>query len=359
MKKFDSLEQRVINMYIDLFPSFKPVKNNDITELSQKQFYEFIKMVITTIYENPMLLFIKTSKDDYFTWRHNKNMDNKQNVNTEMRKIGKTLRDLFQSLFDIGINGIVENELFTIEKSLKIPKKFIGILEHCGFIYSKNEKNHVLKHEKYDQIFSCWKWLSSKPNATFPHFYACMFDFDYAYTSELYKKLSGDEKAFSLLEKYFIKNKFSRIDNRDKKVALDYVKNYDKKENDLKPAWAERTHSGISAEYDCMMGNPQVYSLRIPFYKNLLQGFDKAENTVKDFIVNTGKKCDKCRYCVQMDKTGKKELAFISLINKNEYKMCPYFPAFQYCWEHLNEETVVKIMGFLSFADKILSNKLI
>ena len=67
MKKFDSLEQRVINMYIDLFPSFKPVKNNEISEISQKQFYDCIKMIITAIYENPLLLLTKINKDDYFT----------------------------------------------------------------------------------------------------------------------------------------------------------------------------------------------------------------------------------------------------------------------------------------------------
>lgn len=357
MKKFDSLEQRVINMYIDLFPSFKPVKNDEISELSQKQFYDCIKMIIRAIYENPLLLLTKTNKDDYFTWRHNKSMDNKKTVNTEMRKIGKTLRDFFQCLFDIGINSFIENDLLLIEKSFKIPKKYIGILEYSGFIYSKNENNHVLKHKNNEQIILCWKWFSSKPNITLPYFYACMFDFEFSYTSELFKKLSGDEKTFLVLEKYFIKNNFSRIDNRDKKVALDYVKNYDKKENDLKAAWAEKTHGGISAEYDYMMKNPQVFSLRIPFYKTLLQEFEKAENSVKDFIINTGKKCDECKYCVQMDKTGEKDLAFITVLNKNKYKMCPYFPAFQYCWENLNEELVNNIINFFVFTDKILINK--
>jgi len=62
MKNFGSLEQRVINMYIDLFPSFKPVKNDEISEISQRQFYDFIKMIITTITKIRCFYFQKQTK---------------------------------------------------------------------------------------------------------------------------------------------------------------------------------------------------------------------------------------------------------------------------------------------------------
>jgi hypothetical protein len=344
-------------MYIELFPGFKSDKKSNITESSQNQFYNFIKTVFNSLYENPLLLFAKTNTDDYFTRRFNKHSENKQSVYNIMRKIIKSLEDFSQFLFDIGIKGQVEDKLVVIEKTYKIPKKYIEIIEHCGLIYSKNEDNHILKHNENNEIFTCWKWFSKKPGITLQHFIGCMFDFNYSYTGEIYKKLSGDEEAYSQLEQFFSERNYIRIDNRDNRITVDYAKNYDKKEENLKAAWAERTHGGISAEYDSMMKNPQLYSLRIPFYKRLLQEFDKAENREKEFIVNTGKKCDNCRYCVQTDKSGKRELAFISVCHDKEYKMCSYFPGFYYCWEKLDKRIVRNIIGFLTFADKILTKK--
>jgi hypothetical protein len=357
MKNFDSMEQRIISMYMDLFPGFKPDSSDGINESSQLQFYNFIKSIINSLYMNPLLLFPKINKDDYFTRRFNKHSENKQSVYNMMRKNIKILQDFFQFLFDAGVKGCIKDELFLIKSVYKIPKKYIEIIEHCGLIYSRNEGNHILKHKETNEIFTCWKWFSAKPGITLPHFIGCMFDFNYSYTGEIYKKLSGDEEAYSQLEYFFSERNYIRIDNRDNKITVDYVKNYDKKEENLKAAWAERAHGGFSAEYDGMMKNPQLYSLRIPFYKRLLQEFDKVENGVKEFIVNTGKKCDNCRYCVQTDKSGKRELAFISVCHDKGYKICSYFPGFHYCWEKLDNRTVRNIIGFLTFADKVLTKK--
>jgi len=57
-----------------------------------------------------------------------------------------------------------------------------------------------------------------------------------------------------------------------------------------------------------------------------------------------------------LDKTGEKDLSFISIFYNVRYKLCPYFPAFQYCWENLSEKLVINIINFFIFADKILIN---
>jgi hypothetical protein len=357
MQNFNSMEQRIIGMYIDLFPSFKPDRKSNIIESSQNQFYKFIKLIYNTLYETPLLLFAKINTDDYFTRRFNKHSENKQSAYNIMRNIMKSLQNFCQFLFDVGIKGQIEGELVVIDKSYKIPKSYITVLEQCGIIYSKNEYNHIFKHKEYANIFHCWKWFSTKQGITLPHFIGCMFNGDYSYTYEIYSKLSGDEEAFFELEQYFQKNNYIRVDNRDNRITLDYVKNYDKKENEIKAAFSNRTHGGISAEYDPMMKNPQLYSLRIPFYKTLLQEFEKAGNREKNFIITAGKKCDNCRYCIQTDKTGKRKLSFISIYHDKEYKMCPYFPSFYYCWEYLNKSIVTNIISFLTFADKILAKK--
>jgi hypothetical protein len=355
MKQFANMEQRIINMYIDLFPSYKPDKNCNVNEEDQKGFYNFIQSLLKKLYENPLLLFSKINSDDYFTIRFNKRSENKQTSYNTMRKIVKSIEDFLTFLFDIGKNVNLENNEFVINNDYKIPKRYINILGNCGISYFQNNNKHYFSQNKNNGIFYCWKWFSTKQDVTLPHFIGCMFDSNYSYTSEIYSKLSGNEEAFIKLESFLHENNYYRIDNRNKKITLDYIKNYDPKDNIIKEAWAERTHGGISVEYDCLMINPVLFSLRIPYYKILLQHFEQMNNQEINFIVNSGKKCDNCRYCVQTDKSGKKELAYIKVNNDEEYKICPYFPGFYYCWEHLDQNIVDNIIGLLKFANKILT----
>lgn len=341
-------------MYMDLFPAYKPYKNKTVSEASQKQFYDFIGSIFQKLLENPLLLFSKTNPDDYFVIRFNKNSENKKTSYTILKKCEKTLYDFSEFLYNFGKMGQQKDGKIAIDSSIKIPKKYLTILEQCGIEYSKNNSHSLFHSKKYPELFFCWIWFSTSPDHSLPHFISCMFDKDYSYCSDVYAKLSNNEEAFKKLESFLVKNKYLRIDNRDSKICLDYYKEYDKKENVLKDAWGERTHGGISAQYDGLMKNPSLFSLRVPFYKTLLEQSEKMTDDVKEFIVNTGCKCNDCRYCVQMDKTGKKPLSFITIHHKNDYKMCTYFPGFHYCWESLDQIIVNNMIAFLEFADETL-----
>ncbi|MCL2833390.1 MAG: hypothetical protein FWD78_09500 [Treponema sp.] len=351
MSQFDSMEQRIINMYIDLFPPFKPGKNESISESSQKQFYEFINTLLHILYNNPLLLFSKINQDDYFIKRFNKHSENKQLSYTRMKKCIKSLQDFFEFLYNIGKIGKQNNGALVFDDKIKFPARYLEILEQCGMEYTKNDSHLILLSKKYPELVNCWKWLSTSPGHSLTHFISCMFDLNYAYASDIYSKLSGNQEAFNLLESFLINNGYTRIDNRDNKVNLDYVKEYDSKMNEIKEPFGERTHGGISAQYDSLMENPAVYSLRIPYYKILLEHFEMMSDELKHFIVSTGKKCNGCRYCVQMDKTGEKQFTYITVSHKKEYKMCFYFPAFQYCWEKLELSAAENIIRLLSFAE--------
>jgi hypothetical protein len=354
MKQFDSMEQRIINMYIDLFPPYIPTKNGNISESSQRQFYDFLTTLFHNLYNNPLLLFSKINQDDYFTRRFNKSSENKQISYTKMKKCIKSMQDLLEFIYNIGKISRQNSDIFVIDSGIKFHKKYLHILEQCDIEHSKDGSQVLLRSRKYPELFHCWKWLSTSPEHSLTHFISCMFDKNHAYTSSIYSRLSCNEEAFKILESFLIENGYTRVDNRDNKVNLDYVKEYDKKDNVLKEPFGERTHGGISAQYDGLMKNPPIYSLRIPYYKTLLEQSEKMPDEVKNFIVNTGKKCDGCRYCVQMDKTGKKQFPYITVRNEKEYNMCFYFPSFQYCWEELDLSTANNISKLLSFADKIL-----
>ena len=227
-------------------------------------------------------------------------------------------------------------------------------MEQCGLSFSNKDNQIIFQNKKYPSLLKCWKWFSTSSNHNFSHFISCMFDRDYPYASEIYSNLSGDINSFKKLENFLKENNYSRVDNRDEKINLDYIKEYDKKPNILKDAWAEKTHGGISAQHDALMKNPPLFSIRIPYYKALLEHSEKMTIEVKEFVIKQGKKCDNCRYCVQMDKTGKKPLSFITIEYNGNYKMCTYFPGFQYCWEYLDKTIIDNIIEFLKFTNKTL-----
>ena len=122
----------------------------------------------------------------------------------------------------------------------------------------------------------------------------------------------------------------------------------------MKWAWSERARGGIEVVYDETRKNQPVFSLRIPYFQDLLKQSDRMNDQVKSFIINTSKKCDGCRYCVQTDKTGKRPLAYI---NVNEYKICPYFCGFQYRWKSLDDKTVKNMIEMLTFIDEIFADR--
>ena len=104
--------------------------------------------------------------------------------------------------------------------------------------------------------------------------------------------------------------------------------------------------------YDHFVFRPAVFAICIPKMKNLLMLFSSMEQDLKDFVVDRTKKCDGCRYCVQTDKSGKRELAKIAITNRGaNYDLCPYFPGYNFCWERLDTRLVEKMIQMLDFMD--------
>jgi hypothetical protein len=143
---------------------------------------------------------------------------------------------------------------------------------------------------------------------------------------------------FRKLERYLIENGYTRMDNWDGTIALDYFKTHQDKKPTKGGFQYGIRHTGISASYDLLMDSPPVFGLCIPRMKEILTAFDNMSPRVQDFVVARTKKCDGCRYCVQTDKTGKRPLAYL-LVNYDErdLRLCPYFPGYNYCWTELSE----------------------
>lgn len=152
---------------------------------------------------------------------------------------------------------------------------------------------------------------------------------------------NGELKLFcELLEK----NDFYRqvrIDGKD--LSLNYLKNYEKKDEPLKKSFGEKSRLGIEISYEDIHLNCCVVSLRLPFFKDVLLNIDALSSEVKTFVENHTKTCDGCRYCVQTDKSGTKPLAAISV---GGVKKCPYYPSFSFRFTEFSKDLANEIWKF-------------
>lgn len=351
---YQNLEQRVIQAYIDTFPPFISETGGEATESAQKQFYNFMNSVYQNLFDTPSLLFTKLNEDDFFTFRFNKSLDKKPKLNEQMRSDTKKVEALLDVLFEIGVSGCISDNQLIVDKTVKISGSHLAVFKQCGLAYAAQGSRHVFSYGGGNELFGAWKWMSTRPNASKLSVSRCLFNAEYSYATDIYSRLFGDTKAFLSLLEYLSNNGYTRIDNRDNQITLDYVKNYDKKDQPLKDSWAERTHGGISLQYHYNMEKPACISLRVPRLKELLNGSDSMDDGLKEFVLRNNKHCDNCRYCVQTDKTGTRKPACISVTLDKEYMLCPLFPGFSYCWDFLNEDLAFNIKRFLAFIDTSL-----
>ncbi|WMJ88643.1 hypothetical protein [Anaerocolumna sp. MB42-C2] len=352
--EFQNLEQRIIHMYMDTFPDFVPVFDEAVSLQAQRQFYDFMKDTYRTLYDNPGLLFTSRHADDAHTYRFNKSADKKPELTNLMRRISKKMEDFLAFLFTIGNKGSLDKNRLIIENEQKINKNHLNIFNSVGLIYRVENNRKILSHKEYNDLFYGWKLLTDKQGASVLSFSRCMYNDKHSYASDIYKLLFGKKGNLEKLIHFLEENGYIRIDNRDNQISLDYVKNYDFREQQVKDAWAERTHGGISIKYDPFVWQPVYLCLRMPKTKEILSAFNDMEKELQDFIIKYNKKCDNCGYCTQTDKTGARKPNYITVNRGKDYNLCLLFPGFNYCFTDINEELADHMIQCLSFIDTVL-----
>jgi len=350
---YTNLEQRMTHTYIDMFPPFVPLMDGKVTIQSQEQFYLFMKNVYQTIFDTPELFFKKINEDDAYPNRFNKSSYGKPKLYNHMKQDLKEIDELIAQLFSLGQNSTVDTGKLIISEAAEIKKKHLNVLPRLGLKLD----NRVLSCDKLDNLFSAWKWMATRENATVVSFSRGMFDPEYSYTQDIYATLLGDEKEFERLVQYLKKSGYSRVDLKRGPYTLDYVKQNVEKDVPLgDPKHGDPYHYGISAEYKPDAAIPQFLILRILDMKYILLKFELQSNNLQKFIIQHAKKCDNCRYCTQTDKSGKRPQLYIDVFHEGAaYRICPLYPGFNFCFTELDEELTMNLMAFLDFMDRHLS----
>lgn len=331
---YTSLEQRMAQTYIDMFPKFVPDEKANISVAEQELFYNLIKDLYKLAFDEPLLFVPSLHDDDAYPNRFNKSSYGKPDLQVNMQKFLKAMDTLLQNMFLIGKGD-----------SVKLNKRQQIILSRLGI-------------NSFTNLPAAWIWMSTRPETNLMVFSNCLFKKDYSYTSDIYAHLLGYE-AFCKLENWMISHGYKKYDIYDvnssnRNLSLTYVN----------PAWSKECpnggfeykirHTGIAARYDEFIKKPPVFGLCIPNgLKPYLDAFDSTSEENQSFIISHTKRCDGCRYCVQTDKTGSRSIACISISYKQDkYNLCPYFPGVGFCWTSIDNYLADQLIEMLSFMDK-------
>lgn len=297
-----------------------------------------------------------TAPGDAHDHRFNKKADGKPRLAETMRSVLRKLEGVLETLLVIGRDGRLDRDRLLVSGEMKLNRKHVALLEEHGIQSVAENGQRAFFSPDALQLVHAWKWMAEREGTVTPAFSRCMFRKDYPYTRDIYARLSGDSEAFGRLTAYLEQNGYVRLDNRDGKVALDYLKSCSSKEMPVKDAWAERTYAGISAQYDPLIRIPAYYCLRLPRAKEILQRFHEMDDEVKAFVLAYNHKCNGCGYCTQTDKTGTRSIAAVPVNRQEkEYLLCPLFPGFYYCWTALDAGVAEGIMRYLSFIERALA----
>jgi len=331
---YASLEQRLAQNYLCFLPSFIPDMNAPVSAEEQERFYYLIKELYQLTFDEPLLFVTQLHADDAYPNRFNKKGYGKPELHRNMVKFTKSIDMLLETMFLMG-----KDEVY------KLTKKQAAVLSRLGTI-------------DFTNLPPAWIWMSTREAASLTSFSYCLFDCDYPYTSEIYARLLG-EAGFKKLENWMLSNGYKRFDIYDVVAS-----NCRLSLTIANPKWNENPptggfeykikHTGISARFEPYIKDPVVFGLCIPNgLKPYLEDFSFMDKELQDFVVKHTKKCDKCGYCVQTDKSKTRPLAITPVeYDGSTYPFCTYFPGYNYCWTSIDYNLADALIRMLSFLDR-------
>jgi hypothetical protein len=360
---FDSLAQRIANGWVETIPGFVPDSSIPVPEASQHQFHAFLRGVAEAIRDHPDWLDLPIQPDDGY--EHGELQNHRPELIKAMLKTKGKLDHFIALLLQMGLYGVVDGQRLLISRDhLNLTASTRARLARFGLALETGKTETIVTCDAFPELFPAWTWIAVEatrtatagkkgvPPVRFSH---CLYSNTHPYSRDVLIRLAYDSPGLPVVVDFLKKEGYALVCNRANRVTADWVRSYGKADEPLKDSWAERTHGGLSIEYDWIRKRPLLFGLRIPEFRTLVQHFDSMPNQTKGFVIRHTKHCDNCGYCTQTDKTGKRKPAFLAVEHDGRHDLCLMFPGFGYTWQRLDDALAADIQGFLTCADDILT----
>lgn len=339
-KDFDNLGQRMTYVLAVQMSPMKSIENDTAGTESLEGLYAFISDYYKAVFENPSLVGIDGLPDEC----ENNTHGDKPYLDTRklMRKVQKKITDVFDWLVLYGKKGRIKESSLVVDKAdARITKKKAAVLENFGIQITDDDEKFTLSSEKYPGMMSALKYVAgiSPDKKSHIYLYRGIFDTGYNYFPSMYREHCTSQKAFDRLVDYCRSNGFEEHFQLNDSV---YGMNYRFK----------KEHEGMELQFLCQYDLRYYYQLKFTFIddkkvtKWVLENFGNLDEKIQDLFFEKNKKCNKCGWCNQTDKS--RPLAFITVGYKGEsHALCPYFQQIR-CY-FLEEEYVDKVLHFYDY----------
>ncbi len=168
---FGNVSQRLVYNYIATQPAFRPVLSDVASETAQRQFYDFICGVYTTLYHDPTLIGMTTDPDETED-RPNPDRIYKDEARAylEARKLRRKNEDRIEGLFDslqhLAELGTVHDGTLVVAKGeLGLNKRALGTLVKqlgaLGLRCSEDDQALRLRSDAYPEMWDAWILLAT------------------------------------------------------------------------------------------------------------------------------------------------------------------------------------------------------
>ncbi len=294
---FETLGHRIIYSYLVTMPDFVPLPYLEVDVESQAMMHQFLENTIKNIYEQPMLVSIKPSPDEYF---HNHEFLNENpKLMQRMNAIEYKIIHFYNMLLKIAKVAQVDScQMIVPKKECHLLTKSWKNLENFGMMMEENSDSFKVTSPNYTGIFPAWKYLASMEQTGERNkmigFLFSMYP-GKAYTArQLFGKVSQEPELLDQMENYFRENGYVRqTDN----LSLTWTLEYPKKER-----------GQYSLRYNYPYLHPYQIDFKIPYFRRILDHLKELDADLQDFIFLRLRNCNSCFYCVQYNRTGTKKL---------------------------------------------------
>lgn len=348
MKNYSSVEQRITAAYIDRLP--ETVSPDGTGSGPRYIMHSFVKDFFNLVFNDPPLLFKSLNGDDAFNNRFNKSSDRKPELLKNMKKAVRETEMFFDFLLDLS-PFLKKGKL---PPGYRIKDRYLKILELLGIGMEINDSAVKVTSDKYNGFAGALLWMAEEKEKRQWDNAAALFNNDNFSMSQNYRRLCGDAEQYDRLADYLEKAEYHVMQGGGSS-SLEFLKGKNGGVPEKGGFQYKVNHIGISMNYDPFVKEPASYSVCIPNMAKLLSFYNEMDEILRKFIVTVTKKCDNCRYCVQTDKTGKREKAYaVTALEGRKYALCTYFPGYYYTFTELNELIVGCMIKILSFMDERL-----
>ena len=366
---FDNVSQRLVYNYIATQPDFRSIPSDAASETAQRQLYDFIAGIYTTLYHAPALIGMTTEPDETedrpYPDRIYKDEDRKH---LEARKLRRKNEDKIEGLFDslqrLGELGAVREGRLVVDKdALGLNKRALGVLvknlTNLGLQCAEDDQTLCLRSDAYPEMLTAWKLLATlaavesdaydarwrqevgdeadlKEWQIFSHyrylgqiknriFKRAMFDPAYDCAMDVMSRLSDDPETYRQFADTLLAQGFQQHSDWGSGtdvtnfITLAFTKTYAGPEDEL-----------LRLQFRTQFESRYYRQINYTFvedkaaFKALLGQLDALPEPLQDLVYNSTGECRACGFCNQTNR----KLPFNSIpavYRGKPVKMCYYF----------------------------------